>query len=480
MSLDPRTPVLVGAGTVTIPRVESELEAIDLMAMALEQALLDAGASDLEKLLDVVMVPRGMWRYPDPARLLAHREGSSARTVMAEVGVLQQSLITRACEAVARGDADVVAVVGGEARAQPKRDRSAAEAEGAPADEVLEPHDDILHKLEIERGLVMPVNQYAVMENALRYAEGISIDAHTREVGALCAAFSQVAAANPAAWNRAGATAEQIRVPSPSNRPLSFPYNKLHVSQWNVNQAAALVITSVEGAAGLGIDAERFVFPLAAAESNAMVALSARPDLHRHPAVAHVGRALAELGGTSLADIEYLDLYSCFPIAVRIQQRQFAIDPARQQTVTGGMTFGGGPLNNYVLQSTAKMAEVLRADPGTTGLVTCVSGMLTKFAGALWSTQPPSASFRAAAVTEQVLADMPPHRLVDSHHGEAKIAGYTVAYDDQTPARAMAIVDLPDGNRSIATTADPDTAAAMVAEEWCGRRVQMSGAELTT
>jgi len=452
VSLDPRTPVLVGAGSVTVPRSESALEPIDLMATALEQAALDAGTTELLKRLDVVMVPRGMWRYPDPARVLSDRFGASARTLVAEVGVLQQTLITRACDAVARGDADVVAVVGGEARAQPKRDRSPAEDEGEQADEVLAPHGEILSRAEIDAGLVMPVNQYAVMENALRDAEGMSLDDHAREVAELCAAFSRVAAGNPAAWNRDGATADEIRVPSPSNRPLSFPYNKLHVSQWNVNQAGALVIASASAAEGLGIDRERFVFPLAAAESNAMVPLTARPELHRSPAVEFVGTTLAAMGNVALADVEHLDLYSCFPIAVRVQQRQFGIDRNRQQTVTGGMTFGGGPLNNYVLQSTAKMAEVLRADPGAVGLVTCVSGMLTKFAGALWSATPATGSFAWADVSGQVDDAMPPRPVGAARSEPSTDVGFTITYTPEGAAdRRISIVEYGDGARAIVT-----------------------------
>lgn len=451
MSLDPRTPVLVGAGSVTIPRVDGPLEPIDLMATALEQAMLDAGADDLEKLVDVVMVPRGMWRYPDPARLVADRFGGTPRTVVAEVGVLQQTLITRACDAVARGDADVVAVVGGEARAQPRREHPPGTGdEGAPADEVLEPHGEILSRHEIDAGLYMPVNQYAVMENALRDTEGMSIENHAREVAGLCAAFSRVAADNPAAWNRAGATVDEIRVPSPANRPLSFPYNKLHVSQWNVNQASALLIIAAGVAEGLGIERDRFVFPLAAAESNAMVPMSARPELHRSPAVEHVGHALEDAVGVRLADVEHLDLYSCFPIAVRIQQRQFGIERTRQQTVTGGMTFGGGPLNNYVLQSTAKMVEVLRADPSATGLVTCVSGMLTKFAGALWSATPPERPFAAIDVTAAVEADMPPRTVGPPRDETSREVGYTITYDGSgAPARRISIVEYADGSRAV-------------------------------
>jgi acetyl-CoA C-acetyltransferase len=92
--------VLVGAGTVTLPRSQSEkIDPLDLMAAALDQAAADAGAARMLELLDAIMVPRGMWRYPDPARMLADRVGASARTVMAEIGVTQQTLITRACEA---------------------------------------------------------------------------------------------------------------------------------------------------------------------------------------------------------------------------------------------------------------------------------------------------------------------------------------------------------------------------------------------
>ncbi|MBV9663624.1 MAG: hypothetical protein JOZ37_06630, partial [Actinobacteria bacterium] len=51
MTLDPRTPVLVGVGSVTVPRSESALEPVDLMARALEQAALDAGRTELLKRL---------------------------------------------------------------------------------------------------------------------------------------------------------------------------------------------------------------------------------------------------------------------------------------------------------------------------------------------------------------------------------------------------------------------------------------------
>ncbi len=138
---------------------------------------------------------------------------------------------------------------------------------------------------------------------------------------------------------------------------LAFPYTKLHTSQWNVDQAAGLILCSLEAARGLGLRDERFVYPLAVADSNHMLPLAARPALERVPGFAHAGRRAFAHAGLAAAELDRLELYSCFPVAVRVQARELGIDEARPLTVTGGMTFAGGPLNNFVLQALAKMAR---------------------------------------------------------------------------------------------------------------------------
>ena len=45
------------------------------------------------------------------------------------------------------------------------------------------------------------------------------------------------------------------------------------------------------------------------------------------------------------------EVYSCFPAAVRVQQRELGLDPDGTPTLTGGMAFAGGPFNHFVLQS---------------------------------------------------------------------------------------------------------------------------------
>lgn len=177
----------------------------------------------------------------------------------------------------------------------------------------------------------------------------------------------------------------------------------------------------------------------------------------------------------SIEDVAHFELYSCFPIAVRMQARELRVPAERTLTVSGGMPFAGGPLNNFVLQAMARMVDVLRADRGSIGLVTAVSGMLTKQGVSLWSTTPPAAAFRFVDVTEQVVRDMRTVAIDAAYQGPATIAAYTVLFSGDVPVRAVAICDTADGARTIAATHAPALCAAMTTEEHCGRAVRIDG-----
>src|SRR5207249_3367480 len=107
-----------------------------------------------------------------------------------------------------------------------------------------------------------------------------------------------------------------LRDPSPDNRPLAFPYNKWHCSQWTVDQAAALLLCSAEVARDHGVPTDRWVFPRVALESSHGLPLSRRRELHRWPAMDVLGRAAAHHLGRPVAEAEHTELYSCFPSAV--------------------------------------------------------------------------------------------------------------------------------------------------------------------
>ncbi len=480
-----RTPVLVGAAAVSQREDDPARarEPLALMGDALERAGKDAGSLALLARADAVRVPRGFWDYADPGRALAERFGAArARTTLAEVGVLQTTLLGAAAEDIAAGRADVVLLAGGEARHRAQRARQAGveaaltrQAPGVAPDVVLRPHAEIISPLEQQVGLAMPVTQYAVIENALRFAEQQTLDAHRDAVAELQARASAVAAANSDAWDRTPHGAAEIRGPAPGNRMLAFPYTKLHTSQWNVDQAAGLVLCSLATARALGIPAERYVYPLAVADANQMLPLAARPALHRVPGFRHAGRRALAHAGLGTGDLRHLELYSCFPVAVRVQARELGIDEARPLTVTGGMTFAGGPLNNFVLQALVKLVERLRTDRGASGLLSAVSGILTKQGVSLWSAQPPERPFAFFDVTEETAREQAPLPLVERAEGPAHVAGYTVLCEGERVARLACICDLAGGRRTLAASDDPALAELGMREELAGRSVRLAG-----
>jgi len=482
MSLDPNTPVIVGIGFAD-QRCEDPgdaLEAYELMAQAVERAAEDAGAVRLLEEADSLQVPQGFWQYKDPGRLIAERVGAKrARTLLASIGILQQTLFSRACRAIANGENRVAIVTGGDTKYRTLRATIAGRAlsdttqEDVEPDEKLVSDDPLWAPLEQERGLMMPVEFYAIMESALRHAQGLSLDEHRDVIADLYSGFSRIASKNPHAWSPQEVSAQAIRNPIGKNKMLAFPYTKLHNTQWNVDQASAVIFCSVAMAETLQIPRNRWVFPLSATESNHVVALSQRPELHRSKGVEISGEKALALAETEAARIEYAELYSCFPAAVQIFARGIGMDMNRSLTVTGGMPFAGGPLNNFVIQGTARMIEVLRDDPGATGLVSCVSGMIGKQGFGLYSTEPNPRGFQFQDVTREVASQT---RLIDlngQYEGGATVAGYTVMYANDAPARAVAICDLPDGARTVANATDPEFLQALVSEEFCGREVRI-------
>jgi acetyl-CoA C-acetyltransferase len=153
---------------------------------------------------------------------------------------------------------------------------------------------------------------------------------------------------------------------------------------------------------------------------------------------------------------------------VQVAAKELGLSEDRPLSVTGGLTFGGGPLNDYVLHSIATMAERLRAEPGTRGLVTANGGYLSKHAFAVYGTEPPADGWRHDEPQAEI--DRTPARaLVDDHEGPVVIEGYTVDYDAEGPARAMAACRLAGGQRAWATSDDRGLARSMTESEFCGR-----------
>jgi acetyl-CoA C-acetyltransferase len=474
--LDPRLPVIVGLG-----HTDLAAPVPDLMTIAVRDAASDSGAPGLLGSLQCVVVPQGSWNLSDPARSVARELGApAARTVRCEIGVSQQEVINNALTAVAAGTHDVVAVVGAEARAWERDGGVVQDDEAQRPDEVLTRPPDFVAPIEVAAGIVWPpVQQYAMIENALGASERQEGRAQRDDIAALWARFNAVAVANPDAAFGEARDAQSIATAGPRNRPLAFPYNKWHASQWTVNQASALLVCSAARATEAGVAPDRWLFPHVALHCSDAVTLTARAHLARWPAMGVLGRAARDHLGRDLAELGLVELYSCFPAAVRVQQRELGLDPAGTPTVIGGMSFAGGPFNHYVLMSLVALGRRLRAAPGELGLVTTVSGMLSKPGLAVWSATPPPGAPLVGDLADEAAratAVVPVTPLPPATPTPAVIASYTVTYggaDGLDPERTVVVADLPDGVRTAATCEDADTARLAVAEGLIGRPVEV-------
>ena len=497
MALDPRTPVLVGAGQWSnrVDRGEPPVEPIDMMAEALRRAAADAGpaagaaapallaGADAVRVLAVFSV-----HYRNAARLVADRVGASPRDLAHSPigGNEPQALVNRACLDILAGDADTVLICGAEAwrtRTALGRDGLAGigwapEEPSAPEARLTSPQADLNHPGEMARGIYMPTQVYPLFEQALRHAAGRSIEDHLVHVSNLWSGFSAVAAGNPHAWIQREVTPEEIRTPSPDNRWVCWPYTKLMNANNAVEQAAGLILCSAERAAALGVPRDRWVFPLAGMQAHDTYAVSHRHDLRSSGAIRVAARELFSLAGVGVDDLAHVDLYSCFPSAVQIAAAEIGLPLDRPLTVTGGLSFAGGPWNNYVTHAIATLAGLLRgAEPGARGLVTANGGYVTKHALGIYGNEPAPAggpAFRWGDVQTEVDA-LPTRALAEQVDDAVTLESWVVAHDrDGAPERVLAACLTDDGRRAWATSEDTATVAEFRSgAEQIGRRVKL-------
>ena len=481
--LDDPTPVLVGYGTAHQRHRDHRdaLDAAGLMVAAAHAALHSGAVAEVLSQVDWVGATQGLTHYPDPGRLVADALGSTgAHTVLARIGVMQQTLVSQACARVQSGESTLALVVGGEARYRDVVAQSAGELapttpqdEAVEPDEVLVPAEDLALPCERAAGAGGAPSYYALLESERRVRRGLTPAQNRAELGALYARFSEIAVDNPDAVRREARSAAELSAPSDANPYVAFPYTKLMVTTWTVDQAAALLFCTVGTARRLGIPEDRWLYPVVAVESNHMVAVTARTNLTQPGAVEAMARACAG-AGVDPAEVDLLDLYSCFPVAVTATADGLGIPPGRDLTVTGGMSFAGGPLNNYVFMALARAARLLADGRGRTALVTCVSGLFTKQGLTALSTSPPAQPFSVIDVTAEVDELEPAMPVDDRGAGPGTIVAATVLFRGGEPERALAVIDLASGHRTMAKSLDPGVMARFLDDEPVGLAVAVA------
>jgi acetyl-CoA C-acetyltransferase len=206
--------------------------------------------------------------------------------------------------------------------------------------------------------------------------------------------------------------------------------------------------------------------------------VSNRPVLDGSPAIRMAGRTALELAEVGVDDLAHVDLYSCFPSAVQVAAGELGLGTpdrldqrGRPLTVTGGLSFAGGPWNNYVSHSLATMQRVLREDAGSIGLVTANGGLITKHAMGVYSTEPPrSGGYRWASPQDEVDA-AGSVELATDWTGAVAVEAATVMHDrDGQPELCILLTRTLDDRRAWGTTDDAESMQVIVTEEPVGRR----------
>jgi acetyl-CoA C-acetyltransferase len=487
-----RAPAVAGCGEIVQHAVSGPdlLSALDLAVEAARRAGADTGGRLLERVELVASVMSISLRHPDPGGLVAERLGlSGVRTLQSRIGGnLPQYLLNDLGAEIAAGRLDVALIVGTEtvhsrkkASAEAIRELDTPLPAGEPAplfgdDKPGWSADEAAHQA------ALPNVIYPLFEAALRAAAGRDLEDHRRVVSELWARFAAVSGTRAAAWSQKAWSAEEIRTPSPANRMVTYPYTKLLNANIFTDQAAAILLCSPEAARAAGVPEERLVYLCAGADGADRQFFTERWSLAESPGLrATAGDALAA-AGVGVDDVARFDLYSCFPSAVQTAMKELGLagpdgGDDRPLTVTGGLSFFGGPGNNYVSHSVAAMVDACRADPGSLGLVTGIGYYLTKHSAGIYSSRPPEQGYvRVDPATTRAKVDASPGRIpAGAYAGPATVEATAVQHNREgDPAVAVLSTLTPDGRRALANSTDPSAMASMVTEEWTGRQAELS------
>ncbi|HEY3671033.1 MAG TPA: acetyl-CoA acetyltransferase [Acidimicrobiia bacterium] len=461
-------PVVVGVGQVT--RRDDEdvalAEPLTLLLDAARAAEADAGARLLDRVDEIDLMPIGAWSYDDLPGVVVERLGLDPARVRAREHRVGGETSIRALDAasarIAAGDARVVLLAGAEGtRAVTRARRSGVELPWTPpgSRSTIPTMDPVLQRAAAV-GIGRAMHCFPLYEQGLREYEGVSVADAQAESGLLWARLTEVAAANPYAWSRVARSPHAVAEVGPDNRMISFPYPKSLVANPYVNQGAALLVTDAETARAAGIPEDRWVHPIGGAGSDEPTDPRARVAYHHVPALDVTVRDVQEVTGTTADEYEVVELYSCFPAMPKLTRRALGRDVSASISVTGGLSFFGGPGSNYLTHSLAAMVERLRADGGT-GFVHGV-GMFNTKHHALVLRDHPRDDGSYPAPRHDIGVPRPPVTeavpVVEDYVGPATIVTYTVMFDrDGTPGSGAVICTGAHGERVAAAVHDRDT-----------------------
>jgi acetyl-CoA C-acetyltransferase len=482
-------PIIIGAGQITHrQKISGDSPiAFDLAQMAIEASVKDTGRTDILEMADILTLVNMFSETGErPVDRLCNKLG--IRPVIREDtaigGNTPQWLVNRAADKIARGESKIIILAGAEAFYRENRlapiftkeslGKSIKRLQKDPA--VIGDTRSGTTPYEESQGVTHALRIYPLFENALRRHLHMDPEEHRAFLLRYHQGMAAVASGNPYAWSNTGILKEDIATATQTNPIINYPYTKYMNPNPAVNQAAALILTDTDTAKQLSISREKWVYPHSGAEAADKWFISERINYHSSPAIRMIVAASLKAAGFELPDIDFFDLYSCFPCAVIIAAQAIGlpIDDLSLFSITGGLSYFGGPGNNYTMHAIAHAVERLRKRPEERGLITGLGWFLTKHAVGIYSGVAPKTEWRREAgnAVQAGIDAMVSPMLCKHPNGSAVVETYTVMHDtpDGHPF-SIIIARLDSGERCFATTeSGHGLALQMEQEEFIGRR----------
>ena len=453
MAAEDRIPVIIGVGEINDRPAPDEpgLDSVELMATAIRAADADAGGGWIARCDWLASIPQISFRDYDVPAMLPEALGIAPAHVSqapSPDGDSPVRHINDAANAIGSGTASVCILTGGEAvRTSLRRAAAAGYTKPLFAGAVAKATD-----LRRRYGLITPADIYPLYENAARAAWGQTLAEGQAESGEIWSHLSEVAAGSEGAWINKAYSAEEITNFNADNRPIAFPYAKLMVANSSVNQAAALIVTSLAAARAAGIAEDRIVYIGAGASAHEDNEPLARVEWTGTPGMTVALQKVMEKNGLCADDLDHVELYSCFPCVPKMARRELGLGTDRPLTVHGGLTFGGGPIGNYMTHAAAAMVRKLRKE-GEYGLLYGNGGYYSHNHALILATRPVAGvsfpqDYHVQAEADGLRGPIPP--AGDDYEGPAVLETYTVFFGrDGAPTHGVVIARAADGARLL-------------------------------
>ena len=426
--------VIAGTAHLTKRRNHDPVNVVELMCDAVQTAAEDTGNDKILSAVDQIIISKGTWDISNPGKLIAKHFGLNAKSVIYDLGILQSSLVKKAIQDVSESKSKCTLIIGAETKdfeknASTRLHPLPTESDDDKKDvEIVKPLEIPISQYEIEMRLIRASDQYALLENAYAYAHKIDTQKHQELINTEWEEMAKVADTNPSAWVE---KAHQHVLANGWGRPIATPYKLNHVTQWNVNQASAIIITTVDELQTYVQHSDNCTFPNVLIESNTVTPVLERRSLHQCIGLEEIHREFLHLTKKHPAEIQFHELYSCFPIAVRLQREAYGLNDL-PVTVTGGMTFGGGPFNNFTFQGLSQLSQKVR-EADTDGLITSISGMLTKQGLILITAQNSNSNILLSDVSNKTQSRAQSVEIQPDMTGHAEIISSTVSHTAGSP-----------------------------------------------